>query len=66
MPGYKLILYFDYDQTGTYVAIDNTSGTKIVVARSNDLISGGWTARSVNSFYLYFNGNVILQTNIVS
>jgi hypothetical protein len=66
MPGYKLILYFDYNQSGTYVAIDNTSGTKIVVARSNDLISGGWTARSVNSFYLYFNGNVILQTDIVS
>lgn len=68
MPGYKLVLFFDsnWDQNGTSVAIDNTSGTQIMVARSNSIATGGWTAFSVNSLYLYFNGNLISQTDIVS
>jgi hypothetical protein len=51
MPGYKLNLYSGNNYGGTtYVAIDNTTGTTIIVGLSNgvrdlsDNVTGGWTA----------------------
>jgi hypothetical protein len=64
MPGYKLILYGENDWTGTYVAIDNTTGTTIIVGLSNSVQSGGWTANTIASCRLYFDGNEVTQASI--
>jgi hypothetical protein len=59
MPGYKLILYRDSSFTGSYTAIENTSGTTIIVG-----ILG--TLNTTSSCKLFFNGNEVNQTDIVS
>jgi hypothetical protein len=71
MPGYKIILYSGSNHTyGTYVAIDNTEGTTIIVGLSNgvrdlsDNVTGGWTANNILSCKLFFNGNEVIQTDI--
>lgn len=64
MPGYKLILYGENTWTGTYVAIDNTTGTTIIVGLSNSVQSGGWTANTMASCRLYFDGNEVTQASI--
>jgi hypothetical protein len=65
MPGYKLILWFDSNFSGTYVAIDNTTGSTIIVGKSNSF-GTGWTANSATSCQLFYNGNQVLQSDIVS
>jgi len=70
MPGYKIILYSGNNHTGTYVAIDNTTGTTIIVGLSNgvrdlsDNVTGGWTANNILSCKLYFDGNEVTQASI--
>jgi len=59
MPGYKLILYRDGSFAGSYTAIDNTSGTTIIVGQQN-------TLNTTTSCKLFFNGNEVNQTDIVS
>ena len=66
MPGYKIILYFD-NHTGTYVAIDNTEGTTIIVGQSTfSGGSGGWDSNNITSCKLYFNGNEVTQASIAN
>jgi len=71
MPGYKLILYSGNNHTGTYVAINNTEGTTIIVGLStgvrdlsDNVITGGWTPNNILSCKLFFNGNEVIQTDI--
>ena len=71
MPGYKLILYGESNWNGTYVAIDNTTGTTIIVGLSTGVqsggggsITGGWTPNTMASCILYFNGNEVTQASI--
>lgn len=66
MPGYKLILWQDPDYTGTYVAIDNTAGTTIIVGQSSFFDAGGWNNNTLSAVQLYFNGNLINASDIVS
>ena len=68
MPGYKIILYFNtgYNNptAGNHVAIDNTTGTTIIVGESGYSGAGGWTSNSISSCRLYFNGNEVTQASI--
>ena len=59
MPGYKIILYINISFAGNYVAIDNTSGTAIIVGQLS-------TLNTTSSCELFFNGNKVNQTDIVS
>jgi hypothetical protein len=71
MPGYKLILYGENTWTGTYVAIDNTTGTTIIVGLSDGVqntdgttITAGWSPNTMASCRLYFDGNEVTQASI--
>ena len=68
MPGYKIILYFNtgYNNptAGNHVAIDNTTGTTIIVGESGYSGAGGWISNSISSCRLYFNGNEVTQASI--
>ena len=78
MPGYKLILYseINYNPTagiGTYVAIDNTTGTTIIVGLSDGVqntdgttITAGWSPNTMASCRLYFDGNEVTQASIAN
>jgi hypothetical protein len=66
MPGYKIILYFNGDFAGNYVAINNTNGTSIIVGQSSRTSSGAWSFNNISSCELFFNGNKITQANFVS
>ena len=66
MPGYKIILYYNGSFGGSYVAIDNTIGTTIIVGQSNHTGTGGWDNNTISSCKLFFNGNEITQANFVS
>lgn len=68
MPGYKLILYentnYNNPTTGNYVAIDNTSGTTIIVGKSSTF-GTGWNNNTTSSCKLFYNGNEVLSTDII-
>jgi len=66
MPGYKIILYYNGSFGGSYVAIDNTSGTMIIVGQSNLAATGGWDNNNISSCELFFRGIEINQTDFVS
>jgi hypothetical protein len=73
MPGYKLILYGETGWTGTYVAIDNTTGTTIIVGKSTGVQNDdgttnttGWSPNTMASCRLYFNGNEVTQASIAN
>jgi len=65
MPGYQLILYFNTEFGGNYVQIDNTTGSTIIVGQSSTFVDG-WDNNNITSCKLFFNGNIVEQTNIVS
>jgi len=67
MPGYKIILYFNLDynttQPGNHVAIDNTTGTTIIVGQSSYSGVNGWASNNISSCRLYFNGNEVTRAS---
>lgn len=66
MPGYQLILYYDPTYAGSYVSINNTNGTTIIVGQSGTAGGGGWNNNSMSSCKLFFNGNEVTRADIVS
>jgi hypothetical protein len=66
MPGYKLILWNNANYGETSVAIDNTTGSTIIVGLSSAFGGGGWTANTTSSVQLFYNGNEVLQTDIIA
>ena len=66
MPGFKLILWRDTGYAGNYVAIDNTTGTTIIIGRSSSVGAGGWPANTTSSCELFYNGNQVYPADIVS
>ncbi len=66
LPGYKIIMWFGSNYTGTYVAIDNTTGSSIIVGQSSTMGAGGWDNNSVSSVKIYYNGNIINASDIIS
>lgn len=65
-PGYKLIMWDSINYAGTYVAIDNTNGSSIIVGLSSTFSAGAWNNNTISSCQLFYNGNEVLQTDIIS
>jgi hypothetical protein len=64
MPGYKIILWFDLNYSGTKVVIDNTSNSYILVAQSATFGAGGWSPNNISSCQLYYENNLINNITI--
>jgi hypothetical protein len=67
MPGYKLIIYIDYNYLGAYATIDNTNGTNHVTFKNSQLTLNNGNVLPDNncrSLKLYYN-NVEIVFNLM-